>query len=89
MNVDVLYEIIKICLTEAMLIMAPIVLVTLAIGVVISILQTITSIQEQTITFVPKLLGAALTLWVTAPWMLQELGKFMTQLIQRSGELAR
>ena len=59
---------------------APILLISLIIGLVISIFQTVTSIQEQTLTFVPKIIAVFLGLMVLGNWMLSELTGFMTRL---------
>lgn len=45
---------------------------TLVIGVAVSIVQTVTQVQEMTLTFVPKLIGAALILLLAGSWMLRE-----------------
>lgn len=50
----------------------PVLLVTLAIGFVISLFQAVTQVQEVTLSFVPKLLGVAVVLLVAGHWMLQE-----------------
>ena len=47
--------------------------------------QTITSIQEQTLSFVPKLLGCGLCLWLTAPWILQQLGNLFELMMVKAG----
>ncbi len=49
---------------------APLLLVSLVVGLVISILQTVTSIQEQTLTFVPKLLAVFLVLILAGNWIM-------------------
>lgn len=59
---------------------APILLVSLVIGLVISIFQTVTSIQEQTMTFVPKILGIFIALMLLGHWMLDMMTNFMTDL---------
>lgn len=59
---------------------APVLLVSLVIGLIISIFQTATSIQEQTLTFVPKILGVFLALMLLGHWMLKEMSGFMTEL---------
>lgn len=59
---------------------APVLLVSLVVGLAISIFQTVTSIQEQTLTFVPKILAVFLTLIVIGHWMLNEMTQFMIQL---------
>ena len=69
---DALYLIIKVSL--------PVLLVSLIIGLIISIFQTVTSIQEQTLTFVPKIICVCLALILFGPWMMNSMVEFMTQL---------
>ncbi|MBQ8596559.1 MAG: flagellar biosynthesis protein FliQ [Lachnospiraceae bacterium] len=59
---------------------APVLLVSLIVGLVISIFQTVTSIQEQTLTFVPKIIAVFLALILIGNWMLSEMTEFMTVL---------
>lgn len=59
---------------------APALLVSLIIGLIVSIFQTVTSIQEQTLTFVPKILAVFLTLMLLGGWMLNKMVEFMTKL---------
>jgi flagellar biosynthesis protein FliQ len=59
---------------------APVLIVTLVIGVVVSIIQTVTQIQEQTLTFVPKLVGVALIVVFGGSMMIRELVTWVTQL---------
>lgn len=59
---------------------APALLVSLVIGLLISIFQTVTSIQEQTLTFVPKVLAIFLTLIIGGNWMLNNMIKLMQDL---------
>nr|WP_281397246.1 flagellar biosynthetic protein FliQ [Chitinivorax tropicus] len=60
---------------------APVLLIAVAAGLVISIVQVITQIQDMSISFVPKLFAAAIALSIFGPWMLQVLLTFATQLI--------
>ncbi|MEX0834451.1 MAG: flagellar biosynthetic protein FliQ [Nitriliruptor sp.] len=60
----------------------PLLLVSLVLGVVISVIQTVTQIQEMTLTFVPKLVGVALILIVAGSWMMRELVGWVTTLWQ-------
>lgn len=59
---------------------APVLLISLIIGLVISIFQTVTSIQEQTLTFVPKILGIFLAIILLGHWMLNSMIEYMVQL---------
>ena len=58
----------------------PLLLVSLVIGLVVSIFQTVTSIQEQTLTFIPKIVGVFTALMFFGPWMLTVLQEYITQL---------
>ena len=58
----------------------PLLLVSLCIGLIVSIFQTVTSIQEQTLTFVPKLLAIFMVLMIGGGWMLNNLITFMVNL---------
>ncbi len=49
--------------------MAPVLIVAVVVGLIISIFQTVTQIQEQTLTFVPKIIACVLTLIILLPWM--------------------
>ena len=60
----------------AVLVSAPPVLAALAVGLVVSLLQATTQIQEQTLTFAPKLLAVLLALAVAAPWIGAQLTRF-------------
>lgn len=59
---------------------APVLILTLVIGVVVSLLQTITQIQEQTLTFVPKLVGVGLLVVLAGNWMIREMTSWVTAL---------
>lgn len=74
-------------LVTAALVSAPVLIVTLLVGLVISVLQVVTSIQESTLTFVPKLGAAAAVLLVFGPWMLATLAEFAVRTI--TGVVAR
>ena len=69
---DALYTI---CITSA-----PVLLVSLVVGLIISIFQTVTSIQEQTLTFVPKVLAIFVALLICGHWMMNNMTDFMTRL---------
>ncbi|MCR5619819.1 MAG: flagellar biosynthesis protein FliQ [Lachnospiraceae bacterium] len=58
----------------------PVLLVSMCIGLIISIFQTVTSIQEQTLTFVPKVLGIFLTLMFLGNWIMNNIVSFTTEL---------
>lgn len=58
----------------------PLLLVSMIVGLIISLFQTLTSIQEQTLTFVPKLLAIMIALMIMGNWLLNEIVSFMQML---------
>ena len=68
---------------------APVLLISMAVGLIISIFQTVTSIQEQTLTFVPKVLAIFLTTMVIGHWMLTEMANLMTDLLSNLSEYVK
>lgn len=66
----------------ALLIAGPMLLVALLIGLVVSVLQAVTQIQEQTLAFVPKLVGVSVVFLLALPWLLQLLVKYTTELFR-------
>ncbi len=68
---------------------APILIVSLAVGLGIGLIQSATQIQEQTLTFVPKLLGVALVIVLAGNWMLGETIGFVNHLFDMIPELLR
>ena len=69
---DALYTIIMVS--------APLLLISLIVGLVVSIFQTVTSIQEQTLTFIPKIIAVFVGMILCGSWMLNQLSDFMTKL---------
>lgn len=74
--IDIAREALMMILTLA----APILLIALIVGLVVSIFQTVTSIQEQTLAFVPKILGVFIGLMVIGSWMLTKMQEYMINL---------
>jgi flagellar biosynthetic protein FliQ len=62
------------------LVCLPVLGLTMLVGLAISVLQVVTQVQEMSLTFVPKLVTAALSLVVFGPWILRKLASFSTQL---------
>lgn len=74
--------IVKKALVTGLLIAGPILIISLVVGLIISIFQAITQIQEQTLTFVPKLIAIILVLVLGGPWMLNKLVMLTNELFQ-------
>ena len=89
MNVEMAIDLIRQLITISLVIIGPIVLVTVAVGVAVSLFQAVTSIQEQTLSFVPKLAAVAGLLIVSAPWMVRQIMQFAEACFARIPEMAR
>lgn len=85
MTSDIVIDIARDALFLILKCSAPLLLVSLVIGLLVSVFQTVTSIQEQTLTFVPKLLGIFLTLILAGAWILNNIVDFMTDLFELFG----
>lgn len=66
---------------------APMLISSLVVGLIISIFQTVTSIQEQTLTFVPKLIVILLVLILCGDWILNNIVSFIQDLFSRFGDM--
>ena len=82
MSIDVVMDITKQALFTIIQVSLPVLLVSLCVGLAVSIFQTVTSIQEQTLTFVPKVVGMFVCLMILGHWMLNNMTTFMTDLWQ-------
>ncbi|MCA9149460.1 MAG: flagellar biosynthetic protein FliQ [Planctomycetales bacterium] len=76
-------------LFTALLLSLPTVAVSLAIGLIISIFQTVTSIQEQTLTFAPRIVAVGLSLVIALPWTLRMLVTFTERMFLLVAELSK
>lgn len=80
MNQEVVIDIARNALWTIITTAAPLLLISLIVGLIISIFQTVTSIQEQTLTFVPKILAVFLMLILVGHWMMNNMVNFMIEL---------
>lgn len=80
MSIDVVVQIANQALYVIIKTSAPLLLVSLVVGLVVSIFQTVTSIQEQTLTFVPKILAVFVAMMILGHWMLNSMSSFMVEL---------
>lgn len=89
MNPEFAVELLKTTMFQAVTLAAPILLAAMIIGLLVSLFQAVTTIHEQTLTFVPKALGIVALLVVILPWMLRSTIEFTTMLIQKMPEMAK
>lgn len=87
MNPDLAIDIFKSTVVFALYVVAPFLGVTLVVGLIASLVQSVTSMQEQTLTFIPKLLALAGLLLVLTPWLLRSLSEFTITILTRMGAL--
>ncbi len=80
MTVDAVSDMTREALFLIIRVSLPVLLVSLVIGLLISIFQTVTSIQEQTLTFVPKIICVFTALVIFGPWMMNSMVEYLTQL---------
>jgi flagellar biosynthetic protein FliQ len=80
MSVDFIVGIMAETIRVALMISAPVLLVGLVVGVVISLLQAVTQVQEMTLVFVPKIVASLVVLVAALPWMINLLVSFTYQL---------
>ena len=87
MNPDLAIDLFKSTVIFALYIVAPFLGLTLVVGLRASLLQSVTSMQEPTLTFVPKLLALAGLALLLTPWLLRSLSEFTIASITRMGTL--
>ena len=79
---DATVDLVKQALIVALKIMSPILIAGIVVGLVIAIFQSVTSIQEQTLTLVPKIFVMVLVAIILLPWIVQRIGEFAIQVFQ-------
>jgi len=83
MNPEFSVELIKNMMFQAVALSSPILLTVMTIGLAVSLFQAVTSIQEQTLTFVPKVVAVVGLLVVLLPWMLRSMIEFTRAVLER------
>lgn len=82
-------EVLRQLISTSLMVVSPILLGSLLVGLVVSLLQSVTSIQEQTLSFVPKLLAVSLVIVLWAPWILRQLMQFTITFFLRIPDMVR
>ena len=81
MNEQMILELGRDTLTIAAVIAGPLLLIAMVVGLAVGVLQTITSIQEQTLTFVPKMGAVVIGISLLMPWMIHTICRFTASLL--------
>jgi flagellar biosynthetic protein FliQ len=89
MNPEFAVELIKSLMVQAVALSAPILILAMVIGLAVSLFQAVTSIHEQTLTFVPKVLGLVVLVILLMPWMLRSQVEFTRALIEKMPQMVQ
>jgi len=79
----------KEAILTTLLVGGPILLISLLVGLVVSVFQAMTQIQEQTLSFIPKIVGIAIIMILLGPWMLSIMTSYTTNLFNELVDFAR
>jgi len=88
MNEQTIMQLGRDTLAVTAMLTAPLLLVAVVVGLLVSVVQTITSVQEQTLTFVAKVGAVLITLALLMPWMLQTICQYTTTLLTNLAKLS-
>jgi flagellar biosynthesis protein FliQ len=89
MNPEFAVELIKNMMFQSVALLAPILMTALVIGLAVSLFQAVTSIHEQTLTFVPKALGVVALLVLLLPWMVRSQVEFTRAIIEKLPQMVQ
>jgi flagellar biosynthesis protein FliQ len=89
MTQEMIIKLAKDTLQITLMVSGPLLLVSLVVGILVSIFQVVTSIQDMTLSFVPRVIAVFVTFLFVLPWMLNTLLSFTTQLYGHLGQFVR
>ena len=89
MNQETANEMLRSLITVSLLVVTPVIGAAVIVGVLVSLLQAVTSIQEPTLSFAPKLIAVGAVIIVGAPWMIRQLMQFTVFFINKIPEMTR
>ena len=80
MNIDQTVELGRSAIMLTLMLGAPVLIVAVVVGLIVSILQAVTQLQDQTLSFVPKIIAMLLTLLYVLPWAMSQMADYATEL---------
>lgn len=89
MNIESAIELFRLTITQALMLVAPLLLTAMAVGLVVSLIQAVTSINEQTLTFVPKLVCVAGVAVLSSHWLIRSIMEFTISMVNRFPDITR
>jgi flagellar biosynthetic protein FliQ len=88
MNPEVAVDILKSTVVFALMVVGPFLIIALVVGLASSLFQSVTSMQEQSLTFAPKIVAIAVSAMLMGPWLLHQMSQFAIETLTRMGTLA-
>lgn len=89
MREEVVLDVMRQAVMTVITVAGPLLLIALSVGLLVSVFQTITSIQEQTLTFVPKILAVFMGIYLLGTWMMNSVVELFIDLMQNLGNVIR
>jgi len=89
MREEVVLDVMRQAVMTVITVSGPLLLIALSVGLLVSIFQTITSIQEQTLTFVPKMIAVFMGIYLLGTWMMNSVVELFVDLMQNLGNVIR
>jgi flagellar biosynthetic protein FliQ len=89
MNIESAIELFRLTVTNSLILVGPLLATAMVIGLLVSLVQAVTSIHEQTLAFVPKLVGVAFVTLVSAHWLIRTLMEFTVSMVNRFPDVTR
>ena len=89
MREEVVLDVMRQAVMTVITVAGPLLLIALSVGLLVSVFQTITSIQEQTLTFVPKILAVFMGIYFLGTWMMNSVVELFLDLMQNLGNVIR
>ena len=87
MEIGTVTAIFRSAVLQILIMAAPVLLIGMGVGLIVSVIQATTSIQEQTLTFIPKIAAILIALFVFGPWMFSTLTQFTIRLLRTIPEM--
>lgn len=82
-------ELLRNAIALGLIVAGPMLIAALAVGVIVSLVQAVTQVQEQSLTFLPKLLTVALVFILTLPWVTRAMSEFTVRMFQTMAMVGR
>ena len=89
MNAEFAIQLLKALMFQALAVATPFLLAAMSVGLLVSLFQAVTTIHEQTLTFVPKALAVVAALLILLPWLVRTLVEFATAVIGRIPQMVQ